>query len=357
MAESLIYIAASSQKNQHGISVCTFEENTGKLEVIQTIDTVTQGEYLNFDASKSLLYASVMDNNSEIHVFAVDKASGKLSPINSQATDGVSPCYVSINADRSYALVVNYTGADGAGSIAIFPLKADGQVEPHSDFIQLEGRSLRDDRQSESHPHQILTTPDNRFVLIPDLGTDKIMVYQLNTENGKLMAHDPAFIKIAEGAGPRHVAHHPTQAFMYLINELNSTLIAYRYHADKGTWSEIATHSSLPADYEPIPDAPNYPADVNVHPSGRFVYGSNRGHNSIVIYAIDEQIGDVSLVGHQSTLGNWPRSFLIDPSGQFMFVGNQLSDTVQVFKIDAETGLLNHINTLDIVAPLAIRMG
>jgi 6-phosphogluconolactonase len=347
---SFVYIASPKQ----GIIVCQLDTETGKLEIIQTVPDVPECQFVRLYPSKAILYA-VGTENRESHIYAFAVADGKLSLLNKQPAGGLDPCYIALDKSERYALMVNYGGQDGRGSAAVFPLAADGQLEPRSDYIQHEGSSINLNRQGESHPHMITNAPDGRYVLVVDLGTDKVRVYQLS--NGKLNLHSPDSIALEAGAGPRHLAFHPTQPFMYIINELNSTLSAFRYDANTGIWYDIATVSTLPENPE-LPDGvTNYPADLHFHPNGNFLYGSNRGHNSIVIYKIDEATGKPTAIGHQSTLGNWCRGFKLDTTGKYAIVANQLSNDVFTFHIDSQTGQLSPTGySIEVSAPLCVEM-
>jgi 6-phosphogluconolactonase len=345
-----VYIASPKQ----GIIVCQLDMETGNLEIIQTVPDVPECQFVRLHPSKPILYAVGTENRaSYIYAFAI--TDGKLSLLNKQPAGGLDPCYIALDKSEHYALMVNYGGSDGRGSAAVFPLNVDGTLESRSDYVQHEGSSINPNRQGESHPHMIANTPDGRYVLIVDLGIDKVQVYQLG--NGKLNLHSPDSIALEAGAGPRHLAFHPIQPFMYVINELNSTLSAFRYDANTGIWYDIATVSTLPSDVKLPEGVTNYPADLHFHPNGQYLYGSNRGHNSIVVYKIDEANGRPTAIGHQSTLGNWCRGFKLDSTGQYLIAGNQLSNDVFTFRIDSQTGQLSPTGqSIEVPAPLCVEM-
>jgi 6-phosphogluconolactonase len=345
-----VYIASPKQ----GVVVCQLDTETGKLELVQTVPDVGECQFVRLHPSKPVLYA-VGTENRDSHIYAFAIADGKLSLLNKQSAGGLDPCYIALDKSEHYALMVNYSGHEGRGSAAIFSLNADGTLEPRSDTIQHEGSSINPNRQGESHPHMITSTPDNRYVLVVDLGTDKVNVYRL--DNGKLTPHSPDSIALEAGAGPRHLAFHPAQPFMYVINELNSTLSAFRYDSNTGIWYDIATVSTLPPKVKLPEGVTNYPADLHFHPNGQFLYGSNRGHNSIVIYKVDESTGRPTAIGHQSTLGNWCRGFKLDSSGQYVILANQLSNDVFTFRIDSQTGQLSPTGfSIEIPAPLCVEI-
>ena len=353
MSKSLVYLANSKKGNPYGITVAKLDYASGTLEVVQQVTEITECHYLNFHPNGKYLVATTTGNNYQVVTFAVDESTGHLSKINSLPAEGTSPCYVMVEDSQQYVLMVNYTVAGARGNIRLYPIDEQGQLHANTEMIVHDGHSVSPSRQQESHPHMIVTTPDNRFAVIPDLGTDKIYLYALDTSAGKLSLHTT--LDLQAGAGPRHVAFHPTESWMYVINELDSTMVAYQFETENDTWTKLATVSTLPEDYQENPEKPNYPADVHVHPNGKFLYGSNREHDSIVIYALDEK-GIPSLVGHESTQGRWPRGFMVDPTGKILIAGNQNSDTAAIFAIDSDTGLLSHQSTIDLAAPIAIKM-
>lgn len=325
------YIAS----NDNGVVVCEFDNTSGKLEIVQTYPDVQGCHFVVRHPALPVLYASgAKDGVSQLYAFTVED--GRISLLNHQPAGGVSPCYIAVDSANQCVLMVNYTSKEGRGSAVVFPIQDDGQLQPRSGFVQYEGSSVNPSRQGESHPHMIRPTPDNRYVLVSDLGTDKVMVSKL--ENGKLVPHSANAIPLAAGAGPRHFAFHPTKPYMYVINELDSTLNAFHYDADKGVWNDIAVVSTLPENHEL--DTENYPADLHMHPSGQFLYGTNRGHNSICIFRIDSTTGKPELIGTQSTLGDWPRGMALDPAGEMIVVGNQRSTSVLSMRINMQTGLL-----------------
>lgn len=347
MNTARVYIANSGD-DDYGITVAELDYAAGRLHIIQQVTEISECHYLTLHPNRQYLYGTTMDGEVEAVAFAVDQASGQLSRLNSQPAAGTSPCYILVEASQKNVLMVNYTVAGQRGNIRVYPIGADGHLQGHSEIIEHDGRSVNPDRQAESHPHMILTTPDNHFALVPDLGTDKIYIYALDTARGKLRRHTT--LDLPAGAGPRHLAFHPDLPVMYVINELDSTMMAWAYD-DQYNWIHRKTVSTLPADAA----LHNQCADVHVHPNGKFLYGSNRGHDSIVIYALDEA-GMPSLIGHESTRGHWPRAFVIDPRGEYLIVGNRHSDNAAVFAIDPATGALHHRSTLDLDAPIAFKM-
>ena len=224
-----------------------------------------------------------------------------------------------------------------SGSVAVLPVMKDGRLVEASDAVQHEGASVNASRQKAPHAHSITLDPANRYAFAADLGTDKVMIYRLDAARGKLIPNKPPWACTKPGAGPRHFAFHPSGKYAYVINELDSTMMAFTYDGSRGSLTEIQIAPTLPEGWE----GTNYCADVHVHPGGRFLYGSNRGHDSIVIYAIDPSTGRLALRGHGPTLGKAPRNFAIDPTGTFLLAANQDSDNIVVFRIDPATGLLS----------------
>ena len=225
----------------------------------------------------------------------------------------------------------------GGGSIASYPIKADGSLGEAASFIQHKGSSVNRSRQEGPHAHCISADPGNKFVLAADLGLDKILIYKLDSASGRLTENEPPFGAVPPGSGPRHFSFTPNGNFCYVINEIKSTLTTFSYEKSNGALKELQTISTLPPDADP---KKNSTAEIEVHPSGRFVYGSNRGHDSIAVFSIDSKSGKLTVVQDQLTGGKVPRSFGIDPTGSFLLAANQDSDNVVVFRIDSGSGRL-----------------
>lgn len=283
-----------------------------------------------------------------VTAYAIDRKTGKLTYLNETASRGADPCYISFDKTGHYALVANYTG----GSVAVFLVLNDGRVGAASAFVQHTGKGARPDRQEGPHAHWIQTTADNRFAVAADLGLDEVLVYKFDAANGSLKANDPAFAKLPPGTGPRHVAFAPNNKFVYVVDELNSTVTAFTYDAQGGVLSQIQTISTLPAGFSGANDA----AEIHIHPNGKFLFASNRGHDSIVVFSIDQHNGKLTLVNHFSTLGKTPRNFELDPSGRLLFAANEDSGNIVIFKINLNTGKLTPTGqTLSAPAPVSLR--
>jgi 6-phosphogluconolactonase len=319
-------------KKSEGIYVCRLEMATGKLSV----ESTTQAEnpsFLTLDPQRRYLF--VVNElgappGGTLSAFAIDTGTARLTFLNQQPTHGSAPCYVSVEQGGRLAMVANYS----SGNLTAFPIGADGRLNPSSDTVQHQGSGPNPRRQEGPHAHSIIPDPANRFALAADLGIDKVMVYRMDVEQGKLQRHGEA--SVLPGSGPRHLTFHPNGRYVYLINEVGSTLTVFGYDAEQGTLETLQTVPTLPPDFT----SENNCADVHVSPSGKFLYGSNRGHDSIVIYAIDESRGTLILVGHESTRGRTPRNFAIDPTGTYLLAANQDTDNIVTFKIDAQTGKL-----------------
>ncbi|HKR23250.1 MAG TPA: lactonase family protein, partial [Pyrinomonadaceae bacterium] len=254
-------------------------------------------------------------------------------------------CYVTVDRRRKNLLVANYTG----GNLALLPIRSDGTLGPVADLKQHAGSGPKQ-QQDGPHAHCIILDPSERHALAADLGIDKVMIYRFDPTTHKLHPAKQASASLQAGAGPRHLTLHPNGRYLYVINELDSTMTTFQYKA--GTLTAIDTVSTLPAGYSDV----SYCADVHVSRSGRFLYGSNRGHNSIVVFAIDQRTGKPTLVEHTSTQGNWPRNFVIDPTGKFLLVANQRSDNVVTFRIDSKTGRLTPSgHVAQIPAPVCLK--
>jgi 6-phosphogluconolactonase len=265
--------------------------------------------------------------------FAIDRGSGELTFLNRQPSHGTDPCHVSVDASGGNVFVANYT----SGSVAVLPIEAAGRLAPASDVHQHRGSGPDPKRQEGPHAHFITRDPANRYVLASDLGLDQVLVYRLDAERGTLTAHEPPAVSLPPGSGPRHLAFHPFAPVVYVINELASTISTCAWDEVAGTLRLLGTISTLPEDFEGGSSC----AEVRVAPSGSFVYGSNRGHDSIAVFAVDPADGTLSPAGHVSTEGANPRNFTIDPSGTLLLAANQDSDTIVAFRIDPDTGALN----------------
>jgi len=270
-----------------------------------------------------------------VSAFAVDARTGALTPLNKESSRGGSPCHLALDARGRYVLVANY----GGGSVAVLPVQPDGRLSPATTFVQHEGHGADPGRQNGPHAHWVDVDKANRFALVADLGLDEVLVYKFDPAKGGLTPNQPPAAHLAPGAGPRHAAFHPDGRHVYVINELQSTVTAFSYDPATGALGELQTLSTVPAGYT----EPTNTAEIAVRPDGKFLYGSNRGHDSIAIFAVDATTGKLTAAGHQPTRGKKPRNFAIDPTGTWLLAANQDSDSIAVFRIDRASGALSPV--------------
>ena len=336
--EYLVYVGTYTTGASEGIYIYKLNLSSGTLRHIGTTGGVVNPSFLALHPEKPYLYAvNEVDNFAEtsgggLSAFEIDRATGTLSLLNTQPTHGGSPCYVTVDRSGRYALVANYMG----GNVAMIPINEDGKLVAATDVKQHFGSSINQLRQAEPHAHAIVVDPTNRYALATDLGTDQIMVYKLDIDTGTLISNDVPAVSVHAGAGPRHLAFSPNGKFVYVIQELDSTISVFSYDEDHATLKRLQEVSTLPHDFS----GPNSCADIHISPSGRFLYGSNRGHDSIVIFAVEENTGRLTYTGLESTQGKTPRNFAIDPTGTLLLAANQQSNTIVTFWIDPDTGSL-----------------
>lgn len=334
-----VYVGTfTGSTGSQGIYVYQMDTTTGSLAHLQTVPDLLSPSWVALHPQRRFLYAVERQLTPErsdvgaVSAFGIDEATGALTLLNRQPSGGVSPAYVSVHPSGRYALAAHY----GSGQVAALPIGADGRLDVASDVVQHAGRGPDASRQEGPHAHFVTTDPSGRYSMACDLGIDRIMVYQLDLASGKLVSNALPFAQVSSGAGPRHLAFHPSGRHVYVINELDSTLSAFAFDASRGALQIVQTVSTLPGDFR----GTSHTAQVVVHPSGRFVYGSNRGHDSIAIFAIDQATGKLALVGHEPSSGKTPRNFNIDPAGAFLLAANQSSNTIVAFRIDQATGRL-----------------
>jgi len=352
----LVYVGTytTGASTSKGIYALRLDAKTGQLSAPELAVEVVSPSFLALHPSKPLLYAisetaKFQDKpGGGVTAFKIEK-NGTLTKLNEQGSGGSGPCFVSIDKTGSRAFVANY----GSGSIASFPLESNGRLKPAASTIQHEGSSVNPTRQKGPHAHSINPDPSNTFAVAADLGLDKVFVYRVDPKAGTLVPNDPPSVSAAPGSGPRHLAFHPNGRYAYVADEMTSSVTGYSWDATRGVLTEFQTISMLPAEGF---SGTNSAAEIQVHPSGQFVYASNRGHDSIVIYAVDQQSGRLTLVGHQPTGGKTPRNFGIDPTGSYLLAANQASDSVVAFKIDKASGKLTATGaTAHIAAPVCVR--
>jgi 6-phosphogluconolactonase len=283
--------------------------------------------------------------------FGIDRATGLLRPLGEQSSEGAGPAHLSVDHNGHNVLVANY----GGGSVVVLPINAkDGRLKSASHFVQHKGHSVNPQRQKEPHAHSITTDPSGRFVYVADLGLDWIVIYQLDERKGLLNLNEPPNAHVEPGAGPRHFSVHPSGRYGYVINEMNCTVTAFTRDTNSGALKELQTISALPPKVQM--QSAFSGAELEVHPSGRYLYTSIRGHNSIALFTIDQNTGRLTYVDSTPTQGDTPRGFGIDPDGKYLLAGNQNSDSVVVFRIDSETGKLTATGSkIDVGSPVSIQ--
>ena len=333
--EFFLFTGTYTNGGSKGIYVYSFNAATGEGTPVSVLEGISNPSFLALAPSGKYLY-SVNENNAagEASAFAFDRTTGKLTLINKQPSDGKGPCYISTDASGKWVMVGHY----GSGTITAFQVDKEGGLKSHAQVITHNGGSVNKARQDKPHVHATVFTPDQRFLLVPDLGTDKIVIYRFDPAFYKkplTPAKKQAFVSTKPGSGPRHLSFHPSLPYVYLIEELTGTISAYRY--DKDTMKLLQNISSHSPDYSGKIGS----ADIHVSPDGKFLYASNRGdaHN-IAIFAINADNGKLAARGFQSTMGTVPRNFMIDPTGNYLLVGNQQSNNIVIFKRDKQTGQL-----------------
>ena len=349
----LVYIGSYTGSKSQGIYVSRFDPATGNLSRPELAAEAKNPSFLALHPRRGILYAVGEVDSFEgrpvgsVTAFRIDSKSGKLILLNQQPSGGAGPCHLAVDAAGKCLLVANY----GSGSIAALPIQAGGALgQPHA-IIQHQGSSLNPQRQDAPHAHFITPDPANRFALACDLGLDKVLVYRLDPNKAALQSNDPPSISLRGGAGPRHLAFHPNGKVAYVINELDSTLTVFAYDAKNGALSELQTLSTLPDSFR----GSNTGAEVQIHPSAKFVYASNRGHDSIAMFSVEPGAGKLTAAGHESTQGKTPRHFALDPAGKWLLAENQDSDAISVFRVDSGTGKLTPTGSpLQVGAPVCV---
>lgn len=331
-----VYIGTYTRHGRsEGLYVYRLEPRHARFELLQTVGAMEDPSYLALAPGEGCLYA-VNESADEggVSAFAVDPASSRLTLLNTVSSQGAHPAHLSVDPSGRWLLVANYTG----GTIATLPIRADGSLAEAADVVRHTGSGPNPARQEGPHPHMIVAAPDGGFVLVPDLGLDRVLAYRLEPGSGRLRAQPEADARLAPGAGPRHVAFGRGGADVWCVNELHVTVSVFERQPERGLGGPKQTLSTLPEGVQAT--AKDSAAAIVVHPSGRFVYTSNRGHDSIAAFAVDQSSGQLTPLGHTPCGGRTPRDINIDPSGSLLLVANQSSDNVAAFRIDARSGAL-----------------
>lgn len=362
--EHVVYVGAytgfgpNRRGKAEGIDSFRLDPTSGALSHLATTPGIENPSFLTVDPTHRFLYAVNGSPSIDGHpggavtALAIDPVTGLLSPVNRQRTEGQGPCHATIDRAGRFLLATSYH----AGTIVVFPVQPDGGLAPASDLVRHRGASVHPTRQAAPHPHSVNFDLAERFALVCDLGLDRVFVYRFDHDRGKLIPNDPPWTTSRPGAGPRHLAFHPTGRYVFVINEIDSTLSSYRYDPERGALSPLETVPTIPADFagpafspdvqvgaaasDPPVVGTNFAADVHLAPSGHVVYGSNRGHDSIVVFAFSEGTERLTYVAHQPTRGRTPRNFTIDATGRLLLAANQGSDSLVAFRIDPLTGRL-----------------
>jgi 6-phosphogluconolactonase len=350
-----VYFGTYTRGDSEGIYVSVLDLASGELSPPVLAAQAVNPAFLAIHPQQPWLYSvgEVGDfagrRSGVVYAFRIDPRTGLLTLINEQPSGGTGACHVSLDHSGRFVLVANY----GGGNASVLPIEAGGRLGEATAFVQHEGSSIDPRRQTAPHAHAAYVDPGNRFAMVVDLGLDRVMIYRFDAQHGTLDPNDPAWVSVNPGAGPRHFAFHPQGRFAYVINELQSSVTMFAHDAAQGSFEELQTISTLPADFQ----GDNTTAEILVHPTGRFLYGSNRGHDSIAVFAIDPEHGRLQAVQHQATGGQTPRNFGIDPTGQFLLAANQASDNVAVFRIDASSGQLNATGQqIQVPTPVCVRL-
>lgn len=348
----LVYIGTYTGPKSKGIYAYRFDATAGKLDSIGLAGEMARPSFVALHPNQRFLYAiSELGNdgreNGSITAFAIDRKSGALTKLNTVSSGGGGACHLVVDKTGKSLVVANY----GTGSVAAFTVSLDGRLAGPTSFIQHSGSSV-DRRQRGPHAHAVVLSADNRFVFVPDLGLDQIRIYRLDAATAHLTPNDPAFVAVKPGSGPRHFAFNPNGRFAYSLHEMGSIVTAFAYDTASGKLTQLQTISTLPADFK----GENNSAEIEVDAKGRFLYASNRGHDSITVFAIDPKNGALTVVEHVPTQGQIPRNFKIDPTGRYLFAANQNTNNIVIFKIDAQTGRLTPTGqVLEVQSPVCVQ--
>lgn len=353
-SEMHVYVGTYTGGPSKGIYLYRLNTETGKLTAEGLAAESPNPSFLAIHPSKKYLYAANELSNFEGHSgavssYALDQKTGKLTFLNRQSTKGSGTCHLVVDKTGKYVLFANYN----TGSVGAMPIHLDGSLAPACAFVQHKGSSVDKSRQEGPHGHSINLDAANKHAYAADLGLDKVLIYKFDTADGSLKPNEPPYATVAPGSGPRHFAFHPSGKYAYVISEMANTVTAFSYSPATGGLSEIQVISTLPSGFK----GTSYTAEVVVHPSGKFLYGSNRGHNSIAIFKIDESTGKLTFLGTEPTQGKFPRNFFVDPTGTTLIAENQDSDTLVVFRIDPATGMLKPTGQVcNVPKPVCIKM-
>jgi 6-phosphogluconolactonase len=336
------------EHRKEGIYLCQVDSTTGQLSIQSKAVSNENPGFLRLHPNRRFLYAVNELVKGGVSSFAVDPSSGDLTLLNSQATDGVHPCFVQFDPEGKFMLVSNYS----SGSLAVFPIRPDGKLDPHSDLVTHVGSGPNLDRQERAHAHSLAFDPSGKYVIAADLGIDRLLVYKLDTERGKLILNDLSGAVTQPGAGPRHFTFHPNGRILYSANELNGTVTVCSWDSSRGLLTPVQVVPTLPVEFK----GENTVADIHLDPTAKTLYVSNRGHNSLAVFRIASD-ALLTPIGHVGCGGNWPRNFAVDPGGKWLYVANQYSNHVVTFQIDAKSGMPQETGkVLQVPSPVCIEL-
>lgn len=347
-AKEILYVGTYTTRGSQGIYAFEFDRARGTLKPLQSASELKNPTFLTTNPSGNELYAvSETGPSGLIGAYSIDKKTGKLRFLNQQSSHGDGPCYVSVNQTGKLAFAANY----GGGSIAVLPVLTNGSIGAATDSVQYSGSGPNKERQEKPHAHSIVVSPDSRYVYASDLGTDKVYTYAIDEATQKVKPAQTPYTAVAPGSGPRHLTFHPNGRYAYLVEELVSSVAVFAYDKETGALRLLEDKvKALPADFT----GNNTSADIHIDPAGKFLYLSNRGHNSLAIFSIAND-GRIKLTGHEPTGGKTPRNFLVDKRGEFVLVANQDSDNITMFKRDAKTGKLTPTGSpIQVPAPVCL---
>ncbi len=333
--DMFVYFGTHASGPGKGFSLAHFDTDTGALTKPKFLIADEMPAFFVIHPDGHHLYTcnstNTLHGEGWISAYAIEPKTGQLTFLNRKSSGGSNPSYITLDKTSRFALVANYQG----GNVTVTAIKPDGSLGDRTGSDQHTGHSVNPERQTQPYAHSIIVDPSNRFALSADLGVDKLYIYRFDEHDGSLMPIPP-FVAVKPGSGPRHVKFHPNARWVYLINELANTVTGFNWNAAKGSLAEFQTISTLPAGFT----GSNTAAELEIHPNGRFLYGSNRGHDSLVVFAIDPANGKLSLVEHVSSRGKLPRNFTFDPTGRWILCTNHGSDNAVVFRVDDATGKL-----------------
>jgi 6-phosphogluconolactonase len=344
--EYIVYVGTYTREQSKGVYAYRYRPDNQQLTSIGLVAETKNPSFLTIHPNRKYLYA-VNEGDASVSAFAIEGTNGQLRALNVVPSGGGVPCHLVVEKTGKYLLLANY----GSGkSVAAFPIRPDGSLGEASSQLAHNGSSLGS-RQRGPHAHAAVLSPDHRFLFVPDLGLDQVFAYNVDANQGKLTPADPPSTRVTAGSGPRHMAFHPNGKFAYVNSEMGSLVTAFAFEAGAGRLQPLQVISTLPEGFAKT----NNTAEIEVHPKGKFLYVSNRGHDTIAVFRIDAKTGKLTFVEHSPSQGSVPRNFAIDPTGKHMFVANQNTDNIALFRIDGKSGRLRATGeTLAVDAPVCV---